>query len=135
MPNSFDFSQVGKRLPYRLSEGSFEEMQAQVMARIETSQANTTPTAAIPLATPDALPAEPRRKWMPRFVKSFAAAAAVIGLCFVLHPFFISSTSTGNYVAQEDQAFHRLNAEDQDFLLEVYEDELFLTYYLDSNPQ
>lgn len=136
MPNSFDFSQVGKNMPYRLPEGTFEQMQAQVMARIEATNSTTTTAGENSVettGTPKATAA--KRKFLPLFAKSLVAAAAVIALCFVVRSFFFSSATDADVLAQEIQAYDRLTTEDQDFLLEVYEDDMFLDFYTDSNQQ
>lgn len=135
MPNSFDFSQVGKNMPYRLPKGTFEQMQAQVMARIETtndSMASTTQKAET--ESPASFTAT-RRKWLPFLAKSFAAAAAIVGLCFVIQPLFFHSATNVDSLAQESKAYDRLTPEDQAFLLEVCEDNLLLNDYTDNDQQ
>lgn len=135
MPNSFDFSQVGKRIPYRLTEGSFEEMQAQVMARIEGNRPTATPTDAKTMTRLAAPAAASRRKGWALFAQSFAVAAALVGVCFLLHPLVSSRPADNVSMAQEIEAYNQLSAEDQAFLIELYEDDLLLNYDPNSNQQ
>ena len=103
----FDFEQVGKRMPYSVPDGFFDKLEENVM---EGLSPNPRPT--------------PLSRWRGTGMRLLLAIAAAIALFFVVQPMFTKS-STGDFESVE-LAFNNLSTEDQDFLLQVYEeDDLF----------
>ena len=106
MENTFDFNSIGKRTPYTVPDGFFEELEENVMAEVRRKKAKK--TRIIKIA-----------------VRSIFAAAAAIALFFVVRTSLPKDApvlaSTDDFTSVE-QAFWQLSADDQDFLIQVYEE-------------
>lgn len=111
MKQEFDFDRIGKRMPYTVPHGFFEKMEK------ETWQAIQEETK---------MPSSAKRKPKQRAIRLAAgiAAAACIALCLALPPLF--KTDAGGEWAKVEQAFDKLSAEDQAFLWEVFQDDIFI---------
>lgn len=108
----FDFNDVGKRVPYRVPDGFFNSMEGKIMQQV----------ADIPMEEAPAH-GKSRVKILWRTLISTAAVAAiVIGLWVVFHP---KDSAAADFAAVE-KAFDQLSPEDQEFLLQVYEDDVFM---------
>lgn len=109
MDNRFDFDKIGKRMPYTVPDGFFDELERSVRSGI----------AAKPAAAP-------RRKALMRHIMTAAAAsvAAVIALPLLLN----GHHEPGPAYTMEsvEQAFANLNSEDQAYMLEIYSEDIFI---------
>ena len=112
MENTFDFNQVGKRMPYRVPEGFFDKMMEGLPNPFEGG-------ANLRFQKPLL-----RRGWG----RLLLAAAAAVALFFVVQP-LLPKSSTDDFENVE-LAFNNLSTDDQDFLLEIYEEDDFMN---DSN--
>lgn len=115
--HNFSFEQVGKRMPYTTPDGFLDDLEANVLATVATD------ALAAPIAT--AQPMVKRRSYLKVVWLSALSAAAAIALFLVVHTGFTASASDADWQTV-DEAFAQLSVEDQDFLLEVYQDDLFL---------
>lgn len=105
---------IGKRMPYNTPEGCFQQMEEQIWQEVGKK--------VQPLSSPS-MPLTHFPKWT-LFAKSVTAIAAVLALVFAIHTQMRSTSApTLNDV---DQAFSQLSTEDQDFLLSVYQNDIFL---------
>lgn len=108
MEKDFDFDRVGKRMPYRVPDGFFDEMEANI--RREVLQR----------------PARPARQRVVgrRAAIWIAAVAATLTLLFVLN----LPTGEERTVAFRDveQAFANLSDDDRAYLLDVYSEDIFM---------
>ena len=116
MKDNFDFKKFGKRMPYTVPEGFFDNFEADVFAKLEDAE-----EAEMHIA--EAAGKGRRlsfRKALRVVVATAAAIAAFIAFDFGFHE--------RNTVTSEDveQAFSQLNTDDQAFLLEVYQNDVFL---------
>ena len=109
----FDFEQVGRRMPYSVPEEFFDKLEADVMREVK---AETTKS-------------KNHKKTKTIAIRSALAIAAVLTLFFVVR----TTSPTGNHLfasaddfASVELAFNKLSADDQDFLLQVYEDEEYM---------
>lgn len=111
MNTDFDFDKIGKRMPYTVPDNFFSEMGNSLLKDVSAASATT---------------AKRRRPFM-RIVCSAAtvAAAAITLLLVVNHKAASTKTETVEFNDVE-QAFARLNSTDQTYLLEVYQDDIFL---------
>jgi len=114
MDKRFDFEQVGKRMPYYVPDGFFDQLEQNVMAEI---------TAV------DTVTEKPKVK--ARTVKMtfriLLAAAAAVALFFVVTKNMPSNTTTTeDSFANIELAYNDLIHEDQEYLMEVYEEDIFL---------
>lgn len=114
----FDFSKVGKRMPYSTPEGFFKEMEANILEQVK----NDKPA-----------PARIQTKKRPLIRGIWAAAIAVaasVAVLLVLNIDFSASSSqpsqVNNGIQEVDQAFAQLSSADQAYLLSVYQEDVFL---------
>lgn len=100
MDKQFDFEQVGKRMPYNVPNGFFDQLEQNVMAK-------TNPYSG--------------RGWG---WGSFAAAAAIA--LFLVFTKGMPNDRTEDSFANVELAYNNLSTEDQEFLMEVYEEDEFI---------
>lgn len=116
---------LNKRLPYSVPDGFFDVMEANVMAKIKAD-------AGINVGG-DKADTQMRDKQYRKTTThtrtislSILAMAASLLLLFTI---FSQSTKTAqqtNGMESIDKAFSQLNADDQAFLMEIYDDDMFL---------
>lgn len=116
---------LNKRLPYSVPDGFFDVMEANVMAKIKAD-------AGINVGG-DKADTQMRDKQYRKTTKhtrtislSILAMAASLLLLFTI---FSQSTKTvhqTNGMESIDKAFSQLNTDDQAFLMEIYDDDMFL---------
>ena len=114
----FDFDQVGKRMPYSTPEGFFKEMEANILEQVKNDK-------------PKPVKIQPKKRPMMKVVWAAAlAVAASVAAVFVLNIDFSASSSQPSQVNSEiqavDQAFAQLSSADQAYLLDVYQEDVFL---------
>ena len=112
MNRDFDLDSVGKRLPYSAPEGHLDHFEDDVFARLHQSATETSKTTEAHthrLGT--------TKKW----VAAAAAAAAIVLAVTAIRP--TPQTATASDV---ETAFCQLSADDQAFLLSVYQNDVFL---------
>lgn len=105
----FDFSQVGKRMSYTVPEGFFDEMEKNVMAEIKADKP------------------QKKARTIKIAVRTMIAAAAAIALFLVV----TRQQPKDANVSQDDfayveLAYNNLSSEDQEYLQEIYEEDIFL---------
>ena len=116
---------LNKRLPYSVPDGFFDVMEANVMAKIKAD-------AGINVGGDKS----DTQMWDKQYRKttthtrtislSILAMAASLLLLFTI---FSQSTKTAqqtNGMESIDKAFSQLNTDDQAFLMEIYDDDMFL---------
>ena len=116
---------LNKRLPYSVPDGFFDVMEDNVMAKIKAD-------AGINVGG-DKADTQMRDKQYRKTTKhtrtislSILAMAASLLLLFTI---FSQSTKTAqqtNSMESIDKAFSQLNTDDQAFLMEIYDDDMFL---------
>ncbi len=107
MKENFDFSTVGKKMPYTVPAGFFEQMQANVQAELQHRRQ-----------------AKRRRARIVAFTLAAAAScAAAVAIFFAPGHSAIEHRTDFNEV---QQAYSQLNADDQAYLQMVYADDIFI---------
>lgn len=112
----FDFNQVGKRMPYNVPDSFFDQLEEDVMqeVKVETTQPKSRKKAHI----------------IKIAMRSAIAVAATLALFFVVCATLPQSEpvlASADDFASVEQAFGQLSTDDQDFLIQVYEeDDLFI---------
>ena len=112
MERDFDLKNIGKKMPYTVPEGFFDALEQNVLAATTDRNRQEKPAA----------------KHRTMFKTMLAAAA---GLALVLM-FSIYSKVNNKENSQEtsfkevEQAFCSLSQTDQDYLIEAYQDDIFL---------
>ena len=115
----FDFDQVGKRMPYSTPEGFFKEMEANILEQVKDDKQ---------------VPVRRQLKKRPLMKVIWTAAMAVaasVAVLLVLNIDFMASHSSlpsqaDNEMQAVDQAFAQLSSADQAYLLNVYQEDVFL---------
>jgi len=99
----FNFELVGKRMPYSMPEGFLERMEGNVMNEIQMRRKRTL-------------------MWR-RVSGALLAVAAVTVLALIVR---WKQPQTESCVPTPDLAYRQLSSEDQEFLKEVYEEDVFI---------
>lgn len=114
MDKTFDFEQVGKRMPYNVPDGFFDQLEQNVLAEVK----------------PDDIATEkPKQKahTMKMAIRTILAAAAAVALFFVVTKNLPNgTTTTEDSFTNVELAYNNLSTEDQEFLMEVYEEDEFI---------
>lgn len=130
MSKDFDFNRVGKRLPYTAPEGFLNNMEEQVLERIKDEMK---PFAFVPMFLQETTveqvkgkekPSKPKRNNSLVYSIFGGLVAASVALLLVFN-------MQGNHQKADDfevleQAFSNLSSADQNYLLTVYQDDLFM---------
>ena len=129
----FDFKQVGKRMPYTTPDGFFKDMEKNILEAVK----DDTPQSV--KIQPQSVKVQPKKR--PVFKMIWAAAIAVAASVAVLLVLNINFSAADSSLAsshssqpsqaksdleQVDQAFAQLSEADQAYLLDVYQEDVFL---------
>ena len=115
----FDFSKVGKRMPYSTPEGFFKEMEANILEQVKNDK-------------PAPIRIQPKKRPLMKVIWTAAiAVAASVAVLLVLNIDFAAPHSSlpsqaDNEMQAVDQAFAQLSSADQAYLLNVYQEDVFL---------
>ncbi|MGN8803363.1 hypothetical protein ACTNDF_06340 [Segatella copri] len=115
----FDFDQVGKRMPYSTPEGFFKEMAANILEQVKDDK-------QVPVRR------QPKKRPLMKVIWTAAmAVAASVAVLLVLNIDFMAPHSSlpsqaDNEMQAVDQAFAQLSSADQAYLLNVYQEDVFL---------
>ena len=115
----FDFGKVGKRMPYSTPEGFFKDMEANILEQVKDDK-------------PKPVRIQPKKRPLMKVIWSAAmAVAASVAVLLVLNIDFAAPHSslpsqTDNEIQAVDQAFAQLSSADQAYLLNVYQEDVFL---------
>ena len=132
MDKQFDFEQVGKRMPYNVPDGFFDQLEQNVMA--ETHPQPLSVREGSEYSQGDA----PKAKVITplHLVRGWGwaslAAAAAVTLFFVVTKNLPNDDFQADTFEFVELAYNNLSTEDQEFLLEVYEEDEFIN---DSNEE
>ena len=114
MEKTFDFENIGKRMPYTAPDDFFTKLEESVMDEVKVQKSEAT-----------ALPE--RNKTVIIAIRSLLAIAAAVALFFVVQPTLTKNdTISADDYASVELAFNNLSSDDQDFLITVYENEEFI---------
>ena len=115
----FDFGKVGKRMPYSTPEGFFKEMEANILEQVKDDK-------------PKPVRVQPKKRPLIRGIWAAAmAVAASVAVLLILNIDFAAPHSSlpsqaDNGMQAVDQAFAQLSSADQAYLLNVYQEDVFL---------
>lgn len=116
MDKNFDFNQVGKRMPYSTPDDFFAKMQSDILDAVQDMPQKNTEIKTNRHTV---------RKWL--WPVSLSAAAAVVAM-FVINIHFLAPNTpmASSDIQDVEQAFAHLSEGDQAFILDVYQDDVFL---------
>lgn len=117
--NQTDLNNIGKRMPYTTPEGFFDSMEDNIWQAVKSDFQSTTATVA-----PKTLPVGRKRVKLSVVMRSAIAVAASIALVFVVS--MKLSTPSHTSFNEVDQAFSQLSTDDQAYLLNVYQEDIFI---------
>ena len=115
----FDFSKVGKRMPYSTPDDFFKDMEANILEQVKDDK-------------PKPVRIQPKKRPLMKVIWSAAmAVAASVAVLLILNIDFAAPHSslpsqTDNEMQAVDQAFAQLSSADQAYLLSVYQEDVFL---------
>lgn len=141
MDTKFDFKQVGKRMPYTTPDNFFRDMEKNILEAVkEDSQKSDSlisdSSKSDSLESDSSKPIRIQTKKRP-FIKMIwtaaIAVAASVAVLLVLNIDFSAPHSSlpsqgNNELQMVDQAFAQLSSADQAYLLEVYQEDVFLNH-------
>ena len=107
MNKDFDFDKVGKRMPYQVPDSFFAQLESNVMQEVKSEVAVA-------------------KKLRFRRITwgTIIGAAATVALLVTVN---LKSTTVNEYSAEAvNQAFSQLQPADQAYLLEVYDEDVFI---------
>lgn len=103
MKENFNFENVGKRMPYTVPDGFFDEMEKSVWRTLNEKIAD-----------------KRNKHCTVMRIVTLAITSAAVTLFFVLN----YNQPVG--IGEVDEAFDNLSTEDQSYLLSVYQDDIFI---------
>lgn len=115
----FDFDQVGKRMPYSTPDDFFKDMEANILEQVKDDK-------------PKPVRIQPKKRPLMKVIWAAAmAVAASVAVLLVLNIDFAAPHSSLPSQADKemqavDQAFAQLSSADQAYLLDVYQEDVFL---------
>ena len=109
MEQNYDFSRIGKQMPYTVPDGFFDKLEENVMNEVK------------------AQPAKEKATVIRMAFRAAIAVAACIALFLIVKKVLPQGQDTAiDDFENVELAFNNLSTEDQDYLLEVYQEELLL---------
>ena len=114
MDKDFNLDKVGKRMPYTTPEGFLDQLEANVWQEVKADMKMHQ--------------TKPRRKlYRLSIVSTLLAVAACLAVVLMIHPFALKQSTTPTVsLASVEQAYAQLSDDDQAYMLEVYQDDVFL---------
>lgn len=115
----FDFGKVGKRMPYSTPDDFFKDMEANILEQVKDDK-------------PKPVRIQPKKQSLRKVIWTAAiAVAASVAVLLVLNIDFAAPHSSlpsqaDNEMQAVDQAFAQLSSADQAYLLNVYQEDVFL---------
>ena len=115
----FDFGKVGKRMPYSTPDDFFKDMEANILEQVKDDK-------------PKPVRIQPKKRPLMKVIWAAAmAVAASVAVLLVLNIDFAAPHSSLPSQADKemqavDQAFAQLSSTDQAYLLDVYQEDVFL---------
>lgn len=111
MEQNYDFSKVGKRMPYTVPDDFFNTLEENVMNEVKAQSAKQKKKATV--------------------IRMAIRAALAVAACIALFLVVKKTLPQEPGIASDDfenveLAFNNLSTEDQEYLLEVYQEELLL---------
>ena len=127
MTNEYNLDRVGKKMPYQMPEGFFEQMQANVLAEVEKKEM----TKAAQVVT---LQVEMKHRHKAKLVRLYVVAASIaacVCLAVLVGRSFWSADSAAPQhsaasVASVDKAYDNLSNEEQQELNATYANDVYL---------
>ena len=121
MNKEFDFDHIGKRMPYTTPNEFFDQLEDDIWKEMKDDFKNGKEGNAAAAETPQV---GRKSAKLHIFMRSAIAVAASIAVLFVIGINFSKSDETS--INDVDQAFSQLTTDDQTYLLNVYQEDVFI---------
>lgn len=141
MDTKFDFKQVGKRMPYTTPDNFFRDMEKNILEAVkedspkaDSLKADSLNSDSSKSDSPKPIRIQPKKRPFIKMIWTTAiAVAASVAVLLVLNIDFSAPHSSlpsqgNNELQMVDQAFAQLSSADQAYLLEVYQEDVFLNH-------
>ena len=117
MEQNYDFNRIGKQMPYTVPDGFFDQLEENVMKKWKEEGGKSKEDTS----------SSRKARIIRMAFRTLLAAAACLALFLIVRKALPqgSDTVTDDF-ANVELAFNNLSTEDQDYLLEVYQEEQFL---------
>ena len=126
MEQTFDFKQIGKRMPYRVPNGFFQEMERNVLDAVAEKAAERKPAMEErKSAMTERKPVQAKRFVFTRLAKYAAAVAASVVVLLAVNVKFFHTAAPAE-MQDVEAAFNQLSLSDQECLVELYQEDVFL---------
>ena len=131
MDTKFDFKQVGKRMPYTTPDDFFRDMEKNILEAVKEVSLKTD---SLKSDSQKPIRIQPKKRPFIKMIWTAAiAVAASVAVLLVLNIDFSAPHSSlpsqgNNELQMVDQAFAQLSSADQAYLLEVYQEDVFLNH-------
>ena len=124
MEENNEFISVGKKMPYTVPDGFFDKLEENVMKEWDAERGKREENTS----------SSGKAKTIRIAIRTLLAVAACVALFLVVKKALPQGEDsiTDDFTSVE-LAFNNLSTEDQDYLLEVYQEEEELIYYNDLN--
>ena len=123
MNKEFDFDKMGKRVPYTTPDGFFDKLEEDIWKEVKDDYLGSTPEKEVlPMTSAESKAKKPHTHRIA--MRCVLALAASVVVAFIINMNFTKQdTATINDV---DQAFSQLTTDDQAYLLNIYQDDVFI---------
>ncbi|GJH39535.1 hypothetical protein RCZ04_00850 [Capnocytophaga sp. HP1101] len=108
METDFDFNTIGKKMPYTVPDNFFDQLEDTILEEVKKIQP---------------IPIRPKKNVRVTVFRAILATAAAIVLFFIVKGVFFHQDTT---VPDVEQAFSQLDEDDQDHIIRVFEDDVFM---------
>lgn len=126
MKQTFDFKQIGKQMPYRVPDGFFQEMEHNVLDAVAEKTAECKPAMAECMSVmAERKPVQEKRFVFTRLAKYAAAVAASVVVLLAVNVKFFHTAAPAD-MQDVEAAFNQLSLSDQECLVELYQEDVFL---------
>ena len=112
MEQNYDFNSIGKKMPYTVPDNFFDKLEEDVMNEVASQPVKEKKPKALRIA-----------------IRTLLAVAACLALFLIVKKALPQGEeSIADDFTSVELAFNNLSTEDQDYLLEVYQEEEYLMY-------
>ena len=119
MKKEFDFEKIGKRMPYQTPDGFFDEMESNIWNEVKGD--------LLGKASDEDVGNDTKKYSRLRVLVSALSIAASIALVLILYPRHSQAPHQQvDGLAQVEKAFSHLSPEDQAYMLQVYQEDVFI---------
>lgn len=124
MNKDFDLDKADKQMPYTTSEDFFDKLEENIWKEIKDDYLAEKPQEHAPQVLPLGHSAHRKASKAHLVMRSIIAVAASVALVFIVNMNFSKQATVS--INDVDNAFSQLSTDDQAYLLNVYQDDVFI---------